>query len=171
MSRKKIGFFGGCFNPPSNIHINLANRLIEEQKLDKIVFVPVNDFYKKNDLIEFKHRFTMLKFAIEGNSNLEVDDFEFKENRKLYAIDVFKIIEEKYSNYDIYFIMGSDNYSKLQKWKEYESLKKYKYIVLDRNDNDISSTKIRNMIKKNSLKDDILNKKVYEYIKKNKLYL
>ena len=45
----KIGFFGGCFNPPSNIHINLAKNVINEYKLDKLIFVPVGDYYDKKD--------------------------------------------------------------------------------------------------------------------------
>ena len=170
MNKEKIGFFGGCFNPPSNIHIKLANELIQEQKLDKVVFVPVSDFYIKKDLVEFKHRYSMLKFAIEGFNNLYIDDIENTVNKRLYAIDIFKIIEEKYKNNDIYFIMGSDNYSKIEKWKEYDLLKKYNYIILKRNEKDISSTKIRNMIKENKLVENILNKKVYEYIKNNRLY-
>ena len=44
---KRIGFFGGCFNPPTNMHIKIANDLIEQGKLDKVVFMPVNDYYKK----------------------------------------------------------------------------------------------------------------------------
>ena len=171
MNKEKIGFFGGCFNPPSNIHINLANKLIKEQKLDKVVFVPVSDFYKKEELIEFKHRYTMLKFAIEGFDNLFVDDIENTVNLRLYAIDIFKMLEEKYSNSDLYYIMGSDNFKNMSNWKDYEELKKYNYIVLERNENDISSSNIRTMIKENRLNDNILNDKVLKYIKDNKLYL
>ena len=36
---EKIGFFGGCFNPPTNIHIELANNLVKTKKLDKVIFV------------------------------------------------------------------------------------------------------------------------------------
>ena len=170
MNKEKIGFFGGCFNPPSNIHIKLANKLIQEQKIDKVVFVPVSDFYIKKDLVEFKHRYSMLKFAIKGFNNLYIDDIENAVNKRLYAIDIFKMIEEKYYNKDIYFIMGSDNYSKIKSWKDYEKLKKYKYIIIERKINEVSSTQIRKMIKENKLEDNILNKNVYEYIKNNRLY-
>ena len=61
---EKIGFFGGCFNPPNNLHIEIANNLIKTKKLDKVVFVPVNDYYKKEGLIGAKHRYNMLKLAI-----------------------------------------------------------------------------------------------------------
>ena len=66
---KKIGFFGGCFNPPTNMHIKIANNLIKERKLDKVVFVPMNDLYKKEGLVEAKHRYDMLKLAISEASS------------------------------------------------------------------------------------------------------
>lgn len=170
---KRIGFFGGCFNPPTNIHIKIANDLIKQNRIDKVVFVPVNDYYKKEKLIEAKHRYNMIKIAIENNFGLEVDDIELKENRMLYAKDAFKLINKKYdSNDEIYFIMGSDNFKNMNKWKEYDKIKdKYKYIVVDRDKNEISSTDIRNMILKKEI--DVLNYlpvKVYEYIKENSLY-
>ena len=75
---EKIGFFGGCFNPPTNIHIELANNLVKTKKLDKVIFVPVNDSYIKNVLISAEHRLNMIKLAIKNNNNLEVDDIEIK---------------------------------------------------------------------------------------------
>lgn len=63
---KKIGFFGGCFNPPTNVHINLAKRLIIEKKIDMVFFVPVGDYYKKQELETAKHRLNMLKLACKN---------------------------------------------------------------------------------------------------------
>ncbi len=59
----KIGFFGGCFNPPTNAHINLAIKVLKESNLDKLIFVPVGDFYQKQDLVSEEHRYNMLKIA------------------------------------------------------------------------------------------------------------
>ena len=169
---EKIGFFGGCFNPPTNIHIELANNLIKTKKVDKIVFVPVNDTYVKNGLISAKHRFNMIKLAIKGYNNLEVDDIEIKENKKLFAVNAFELIKQKYSkNCEIFFIMGSDNFEKMHNWKDYNKIKEQKYIVIKRNKNEISSTKIRKMIANNN--DEVkkyLSEEVYKYIEKNKLY-
>lgn len=88
---EKIGFFGGCFNPPTNIHIELANNLVKTKKLDKVIFVPVNDSYIKNGLISAEHRLNMIKLAIKDNNKLEVDDIEIKEDKKLFAVDAFEL--------------------------------------------------------------------------------
>ena len=170
---EKIGFFGGCFNPPTNIHINIANNLIKQGNLDKVVFIPVNDYYKKQDLAEAKHRLNMLKLAVEDYAGLEVDDVEIKENRQLYAADAFEII---YNSFDkekeSFFLMGSDNYKKMPMWKEYEKIKdKYNYIVIDRDKNQLSSTQIREMIRNNDKKVmEYLPEEVYNYIIENELY-
>lgn len=174
---EKIGFFGGCFNPPNILHIKIAQELIKYEKLDTVVFVPVNDFYKKKDLIEAKHRLNMLKIATKEYKNIKVDDIEIKEEKKLYAIDAFKLMKKsKFLNSknmnNIFYIMGSDNAEKMFKWKDCNIIKRdYNCIIINRDINAITSTKIREMIKNNN--SDVkkyLNKEVYEYILKNNLY-
>ncbi len=174
---ERIGFFGGCFNPPTNIHIKIANNLIKQGKLDKVVFVPVNDYYKKENLASARDRFNMLKLATKKYDNLEVDDIEINENRPLFAVDAFEVIGDspyatKCRKRDIYLIMGSDNFKKMPKWKDYDKIKdKYNYIVIDRDEKEISSTTIREMLKNNDKKViEYLPKEVYEYIDRNKLY-
>lgn len=174
---EKVGFFGGCFNPPTYIHINIARNLINQGKVDKVVFIPVNDYYKKEELIEAKHRYNMLKLITKNQKKLKVDDVEIKENRELFAVDAFKIIVNspyatKCRKSDIFMIMGSDNYNKMPTWKDYNEIKnKYNYIIVDRNGNEISSTQIRNMIKNNDKKViRYLPEEVYEYIIENNLY-
>jgi len=59
----KIGFFGGSFNPPTKAHIELAQKVIEKYVLDKVIFVPMGDFYVKEGLASSKDRLNMLKLA------------------------------------------------------------------------------------------------------------
>lgn len=187
----KIGFFGGSFNPPTNAHINLAKKAIEEAKLDKVIFIPMGDFYEKTGLEKAKHRLKMLQIAClnSGTNNLEVSDLEIRVNKKLYAIDAFRLIEESYLNDDRYFIMGADNFINLANWKDsYDLIHKYNYIVFEREDidlkkyinnkfennviiikNDVHKTTSSSKAREN-LNEDILPKGVLEYIKENFLY-
>lgn len=168
---KKIGFFGGCFNPPTNVHINLATNLINEGVLDKVLFVPVGDYYQKQNLIPAKHRLNMLKLASEGLENIEVEDLASTSKEKLFATDTFKLIYEKYrEEAEIYFIMGSDNFEKMPNWKNYEEIiSKYKFIVIERTEAP-SATYIRKKIQKGEEVSDYIKSEVLEYIEKNKLY-
>lgn len=134
----------------------------------------------------------MLKLAVEDNKQLEIENIAIESKIKLYATDTFKLIKEKYNKDDIFFIMGSDNFRKMPTWKNYKELiTNYNIIVIERerkkirNENpqniiefipetlaSADSTKIRNMIKDNNEEaKKYLNPNVYEYIRKNKLYI
>lgn len=195
----KIGFFGGSFNPVTFAHINLAKEIVDSCNLDKLIFVPMSNFYEKDSLIEFKFRYDMLNLICSKIKKFEVSDIENKENSKLYAIDIFEIIENQHKNDDIYYIMGSDNLERIETWKEYNKLvQNYKYIILERKQNafetivnnnidikkhkdnfevvsnnkynNISSSLVRDKIKKNEDVSDLVPKEIAKYIKENNLY-
>ena len=174
MKNEKIGFFGGCFNPPTNVHIGIAKKLITKGLVDKVVFIPVGDYYPKKELIKAQHRYNMLKLACQNEPNIDVDDIALKEQRNLYATDTFELIQNKYTKEDIYFIMGSDNFEKMPNWKNYDALiSKYKFNVIYYKKNlkeDVSSSNIRKMLKSNKSTEHWLNPEVMKYIQKNKLY-
>lgn len=176
LNKEKIGFFGGCFNPLTYAHINLIKNVIEKEKLDKVYFVPMGNNYDKNELIDFSHRKNMIDLAIENEEKMGVLDFLDKIEHKMYAIDTFKLIDEKFKLAERYFIMGTDNFEKINNWKDSEKLKSdYKYIILDRNTpsntKEISSSTVRKNIKENKKIDELVPEKVMTYIYNNKLYI
>ena len=191
----KIGVFGGSFNPPHKMHKNIALTLIKKHYVDKVIFVPTGSKYKyKNNLLSDKVRFEMLKLMCEDNKNLEVSDYELKEE-VVYTYETLDYFKNKYKDDDIYFICGTDNLSYIDKWKRGEDilsnnkllvikrgtfdintlLDKYKdykdnIIVTDIKENEISSTKIREMIYNNKRVENYLDKQVDLYIRENNLY-
>jgi nicotinate-nucleotide adenylyltransferase len=190
---KKIGFFGGCFNPVTVAHINLIRQAIKECNLDKVYFIPMGDLYTKPDLISAEHRYNMLCIATKDEPKMEIlrTSIDSKQNNK--AIDTFKILENNFKDSENYFIMGSDNYNNINNWKNSEELKKnYKYIILDRGDTNpgnykliseesnvntrsdvnksISSSIIRQNIRQGNLVTGLVSKDVEDYIIKNQLY-
>ena len=195
---KKIGFFGGAFNPPTNAHIELAKKAISECKLDKVVFMPMGDWYEKAGMASAKDRYNMLKLI--SSDNLEVSDLEIRQNQKMHAIDAFRMIDKVYPDVDRYFIMGADNFVSILEWKEStELIKNYKYIVFERKDIDLkkyideneeirnhkqsitiiknethinfSSSRFRNCINKEAANEcKIIPREVYNYIITNDLY-
>ena len=201
MKKKIMAIFGGSFNPPLVSHFELAKQILENNNnVEKIVFVPVSNKYKKIDLIDDNHRYNMLKLMCEDEEKLEVSDIEIKCKKQLYTIETLDIFKKKYGKeFEMYFVMGTDNLKELETWKEPERLlNEYKIIVLGRNaDNidsiieesillkkykdsiiqikginriNISSTMIRNKIKSNEDVNEYLPKKILDYIKQNDLY-
>ncbi len=190
IQKEKIGFFGGCFNPPTNVHIQLANNLISNKTLDRVIFVPVGDYYEKKNLVPAIHRYNMLQILCKNNNRLEVEDIACIHKDKLYATDTFRLIWDKYNkNSDIYLIMGSDNFQKMPTWKKYkEIINSYKFIVIERLDHeeitrldnviyvkssqakDTSSTYIRNKLQSGEDVSNFLSIDIINYIKENGLY-
>lgn len=191
MDKEKIGFFGGCFNPPINTHINIAKNLLQNNIVDKVIFVPVGNYYKKQNLISAIHRYNMLKLLCENYEKIEVENIASTHKGLLYATDTFELIQNKYGSCtDIYFIMGSDNFQKMPSWKNYEEIiKKYKFIVIERlkhevtcnlanvicfntkQDEDVSSTVIRHKLQNGEDVTKWINEEVLLYIQKNNLYI
>ena len=185
MKNKKVGFFGGCFNPPTIAHINLAKKAMEVANLDEIVFVPMGNCYPKENLIDIKFRYEMLEIATKNIKNFSVSNMQENQNKKSYAIDSFKTIDKNY-NCEKFFIMGDDNFIKINNWKDYDELKKYKFIVFERdkkikkNDNvivvennnykNITSSKVRQEIINNTYDENVLPNGVLKYIQEKKLY-
>lgn len=190
----KIGIFGGSFNPVHLMHKNIALELIRMNYIDKVIYVPTGGLYEKKGLVSEFHRYKMLELTVEGNNNLEVDDYEF--GRLTYTYETLDYFREKYKGNDIYFICGTDNLKEIDSWKKANYiLDNYGLIVIKRNDDDIiellakykdksilvvdnicnkiSSTEIRSLLKGNRDSFELSNKldgKVLKYIKDNDLY-
>lgn len=195
--KNKILIFGGTFNPIHNGHLILAENSINEEGFDKVVFIPtMNPYYK--DTLDFDTRLKMLNMAIKDNDKFAYSSIEKKYNLegKLYLI-LEKI--SKLSDDDVTILIGSDSLMNLDWWyKIDEILKKYKIIVLKRDDEDdaiemkineykekygahikvlnnkrveISSSMIREMIKEGKSIKYLVRDDVEKFIKDENLYV
>lgn len=182
----RIGVFGGSFNPPHLMHLNIAKDLLRLKYLDKVIFVPTGNKYSKDDLIDIKYRIEMLKIITISYDDMIVSDYE-NQDRVVYTYETLDYFKKKYLGSEIYFILGADNLKQISNWKNSEYiLSNYKLLVINRgNDkievkdnvvvmdilnNDISSTFIRNNIDNDDIIKKYLDKNVLEYIRKEKLY-
>ena len=136
----KIGIFGGCFNPPHKMHIEIARNLIKQGLLDKVIFVPTGNSYQKVELVDISHRIAMINFVIDKN-NMAVSDISSDVNYS-YTFQVLDYFNSKYPDSQIYFIFGTDNLKEFHKWKNYEYiLLNYKLLVIARNGDNVDKLK------------------------------
>ena len=193
----KIGIFGGSFNPPHKMHLNIVEELLNEKILDKVIIVPTGLHYSyKNNLVSNEHRYNMLKLMTKHNNKIEISDFEFKDE-EIHSFDTLEYYKNIYKNDTLYFVSGLDNISYVDKWYKGEYLlNNYKFLVITRDTNNldeilskyekykdniiitniksntISSSYIRDELKeKNYNLNDYLDQKVIDYIKENNLYI
>ena len=128
-----IGVLGGSFCPPTKAHVDLSNLCVEKGLCDKVIWVPVNDAYKKSTNIASKHRIEMVKLALENEPNIEYSLHEMEFDTTVYTIDSLKMLKAKFPNDKIVFIAGADKMT--YKWfRREEMVRDFGYIVTNRGD-------------------------------------
>ena len=129
----RIGVFVGSFNPVHEGHIKVANYLLENNYVDRVLLLATPNYWHKQDLIELKHRVNMLKFY--EKENLIVDNLH---NKDPYTYQVLRSLKKDYPADELYLIIGADNLINLDQWKNINEILENKIIVVNRNDIDIN---------------------------------
>jgi nicotinate-nucleotide adenylyltransferase len=125
LALKKIGLFGGTFNPIHLGHLTVARDVREGFDLDKIWLIPsaMPPHKKMKQVAEASDRLEMIRIAIADNPNLSVSDVELKRSGPSYTIDTveyFKAIVPKETQ--LYFIVGMDAFLDIELWKSFREL-------------------------------------------------
>jgi len=191
---KKCAIYGGTFDPIHNGHLHLIDELTRSGDFDKFIVIPSGIPSQKAAIASAADRLAMTKLAVSemlGSNHLyEVDDCEIKRLGPSFAIDTATEISNRYPEYEIYWIVGSDTVSTLAKWHKFEELAKIvKFIIIERpgfklneypaelkferreiEAKDISASEIRSQIKDGKDISNLVPKTVLEYILQNRLY-
>ncbi len=191
MSRK-IGILGGTFDPVHIGHLITAQYVLEQRKLQKIIFIPCNISPHKTAIksTEPFHRLEMLRIALEDYPQFEYSSYELDKGDVSYTLDTLIEFEKSYS--DMELIIGFDNLFSFDTWREPDKiLELAKLVVMKRSVEkevkqmhkyfgeaiyvetptiEISSTEIRRRIIANKPITGLVPENVKEYIQKYKLY-
>ena len=198
----KLGIIGGTFDPIHYGHIYLAKEAKKALGLDKLIFMParLQPFKTKEKITGSEHRLEMTKLAVSDIEGAEVSDYEMKSSALSYTINTLRAVKESHpKDTQIYFIIGTDAFLKIEYWKEpLELLTDYSYAVgsrpgykeseltelilrlemiygadivrIENRQIDISSTEIRAKLAKGEDVSRYLPPKVERYIKEHELY-
>ncbi|WP_293740224.1 nicotinate (nicotinamide) nucleotide adenylyltransferase [uncultured Parabacteroides sp.] len=122
--KRKTGIYSGSFNPVHIGHLALANWLCEFTELDEIWFLitPHNPLKEKEELIDDRLRYELVKKSIAGYPKFKVSDIEFSLPQPTYTIDTLRTLDRLYPEREFYFIMGADNWTSISRWKESETI-------------------------------------------------
>ncbi|MEW6713952.1 MAG: nicotinate-nucleotide adenylyltransferase [Nitrospirota bacterium] len=128
---KKIGIFGGAFNPIHYGHLRTAEDVADMLALDRVLFIPSGKpAFKKPGLADARHRYQMTKRAIDDNPRFSISDIEVKTSGRSYSADTVMKLKEIHDDYNIYFIMGIDAFADLPHWKDPDDLMRLANIVV-----------------------------------------
>lgn len=123
---RRIGLFGGTFNPVHNAHIRIAEYALDVLGLDFVIMLTGgNPPHKKGmDIPDAKLRHIMLKKAVAGKKKLIPSDFEVNRKEYSYTAKTLEFFKRIYPEDKLYFIMGGDSLDYFEKWYEPETIVK-----------------------------------------------
>ena len=108
---KKVGIFGGSFNPIHTGHIALAKSLCEKACLNEVWFMvsPMNPFKKTaTDLLDDQLRLEMVEKALEHEPQLKACDYEFRLPKPSYTWHTLQAISKDYPENEFTLLIGGD---------------------------------------------------------------
>ncbi len=128
-----IALYGGSFDPIHIGHLRIAEDIRETYNFEKIIFIPAyHSPLKPGSRASAEDRVQMIKISINRNPFFDIDDIEIKRKGKSYTIDTILSYKKKISHIPV-FILGTDAFLSLHKWKEPEELlKNTNFIVAGR---------------------------------------
>ncbi len=132
---KKLGIFGGTFNPIHHGHLAAAEEVRNRLKLDRILFIPSSlpPHKQDEDVPPSVHRMEMVRLALAGNPAFEPSDIEIKRGGRSYTVDTIETLRQMHPRDELYFITGLDSFQEIQTWHRWESLLALcRFVVLSR---------------------------------------
>ena len=143
MSRlKKIGVYGGTFDPIHCAHLILAREALEKLGLDEIVFVPaaISPHKLTQTPVLASTRVEMLRAAIAGEAQFCLDELELRRPPPSYTFDTMKEFRQRHPHDQFYYLIGSDNLPRLETWHRFAELREMtQFVVLHRGVGEIPS--------------------------------
>jgi nicotinate-nucleotide adenylyltransferase len=187
---RRVGIFGGSFDPPHRAHIKMALLATERVPLDLLYFIPSYQAPLKEHqpLAAPEHRVAMLEQLTEMRAGWAVDNYEIKQQRPVATIETVVHLKSNDPDDNYFLIIGGDQMAQFDRWEQADRLAEMVEIVCFTRkefhqtspnrvktstiplDMAVSSSMIRDRISKGEIPEDLLLPEISAYIQKHKLY-
>ena len=183
---KKIGIYGGSFDPIHHAHLILARETCETLALAEVIFVLAARSPHKTDepVTSAGIRWEMLQVAIAGEPAFSASRLEIDRPPPSYSVETVEALHALYPRAELFFLLGEDNLPKLREWHRFDDLRRLvQFVVLDRSGGpaeypyltvrrkiDISATTIRDRVASGRSIRYLVPEAVEEIIRREELY-
>ena len=114
---KRLGIFGGSFDPPHTAHIALAKHAIEQFELNELRIIPTGDaWHKDRALTASPHRLAMTRLAFADMPHTVVDPREIDRQGATYTVDTLEQLKAEWPEAHLYLFIGADQAIAFQSW-------------------------------------------------------
>jgi nicotinate-nucleotide adenylyltransferase len=128
---KRIGMYGGAFDPPHNAHVALAKAAVEQLGLDELHVIPTGHAWHKTQQLTLGfHRLEMAERAFGGITKLVVDQREVLRTGPTYSLDTLRELQAENPDAQLYLVMGADQAAALPTWSHFAEIAKLAIICV-----------------------------------------
>jgi len=120
---KRIGLFGGSFDPVHNAHVVLAATALDQLRLDELRWLPVGQPWQKaRRLAAAADREAMVRLAIAGEPRFVLDRIELRRRGPSFTLDTVRELVAAEPGAEWFLILGQDQYASLHTWRDWREL-------------------------------------------------
>ena len=120
---RRIGLFGGSFDPVHNAHLALARSALRELALDEVRWIPAGQPWQKTrTLTDAVHREAMVALAIEGEPRFVLDPIELQRAGPSYMLDTVRALQAAQPGAQWFLLLGQDQHAGLPTWRGADEL-------------------------------------------------
>ena len=121
--RKRIGLFGGSFDPPHLGHLTLAQDAYENLDLESVWFIPTYlSPHKEAYNVSPNERLEMVKLMLAGDDRFKCCDLEVESGAPQYSVNTVCTLKERHPDTDFFWLIGADQLRTLPRWKDVRKL-------------------------------------------------
>lgn len=124
MGSRRIGLFGGSFDPVHSAHVMMARKALNELQLDRLFIIPAarSPFKPEQQPAPDEVRLAMLKAAFEKVAGCVIERLELEREGVSYAIDTVRSFAGRFPDSELFYLIGADHVPTLPQWREADAL-------------------------------------------------
>jgi nicotinate-nucleotide adenylyltransferase len=131
LTARRIGIFGGSFDPPHLAHVALAQAAVDQLKLDELRVFPTGQaWHKSRSLTAGEHRLAMARDAFGAVPRAVVDDRELRREGPTYTIDTLRELQAEHPGAELVLVIGADQAEALHGWRDSGELMRLAHIAV-----------------------------------------
>lgn len=129
--QRRVGVFGGAFDPPHIAHAAMATAALEQLQLDELRVMPTGEaWHKSRGLTPAVHRLEMVRLAFASLDRVVVDPREIRRNGPTYTVDTLTELRDETPSDKLFLIIGEDQAAALTTWHRWREISDFATICV-----------------------------------------